>query len=157
MDGITKTKRVVDGLKKISNSSLLNTKAIDFLRSMKEEIEDMNTKQLLEGKQPNGSNISPDYISESYARLKQSISPNSQRGKYTPNLKLTGSFHKSITVVFKSDSMEIIATDEKSKSLLRKYGSVLGISEQNNKIILEDIRKYLYVFIITTLKLFRYE
>lgn len=128
--------------------------AVNALKSMKEEIEDLNAKQMLEGEQPNGSNISPDYADESYARFKQSITPNSKRGKYTPNLKLTGSFHRSIKAIFHSDKIELIATDSKSESLLRKYGSVLGLSIKNRAIIIEDIKAHLFVFFKTTLNNF---
>lgn len=111
---------------------------IEIINSNLEYFEDANIEQLLEGRQPNGSEIRPEYRSEPYARLKQKITPNSKRGFYTPNLKFEGDFYRSITAKLQGFALEVFATDPKADNLQRKYGQILGVSDPN---ILEFIQE----------------
>lgn len=66
--------------------------------------------------------ISPRY-SPSYAAFK---------GFSTPDLKLTGDFHRSIYAQATQQGAAIGATDEKTDALVARYGAeVLKLSEQN--------------------------
>ena len=145
---LKKLNDIIDRLSKLN----LQAEAVDSIKRLKEEIEDINTLQLEKGKQPNDSIIKPDYSSESYANFKRSISSGSGKGKYTPDLKLSGDFHKSITVKFYDTYLEIISKDKKAQKLLNKYGSILGIPKQGRADISKTIKEDLHVILKVTLK-----
>lgn len=101
-------------------------------------IEDANAQQLLEGEQPNGSKIEPQYKSEEYADLKESLYPNPKRDKFTPNLKLSGDFHEAIRAKPTKEEIIFENTDPKAPKLLRDYGDVLGLSEKHKEELKND-------------------
>ena len=95
---------------------------------------DLNRDQLINGETYLGDDISPEYRSYNYAIEKNQL--NSKPGLFTPDLKLTGSFHDSI--IFEPFYMggiavggEFSASDGKAPMLLSKYSNVLGLNEVN--------------------------
>lgn len=105
--------------------------AIEAIRDNTEWIEDANTDQMMKGEQPNGSKISPEYRSTEYANLKQALYPNPQRSKFTPNLKLSGAFHRALEAKPTKNQVVFENSDPKTPKLLAKYGDVFGLNEEN--------------------------
>lgn len=70
-----------------------------------------------------------------------------RKGQPTTRVTLrdTGDFHKSMFVVFDSDGFYITASDDKTQSLIEKYGSeIFRLTDKNfNRIIRSHIRKEL--------------
>lgn len=121
--------------------------AIRIIQENTEWIEDANTGQMMEGEQPNGSKISPEYREPEYAKFKKAIAPNPKRALFTPNLNLTGDFHEALKA--KPTKTEIVFenSDPKTRKLLNKYGELFGLNEENLKelkegIILENLQEY---------------
>jgi hypothetical protein len=88
------------------------------------EITEANRDQLWEGKNSDGTLISPAYsdltISMKFAK--------GQPGDRV-TLRDTGAFYESFKVDVKNDTFEILATDSKAGLLMKKYGKmILGLS-----------------------------
>lgn len=70
-----------------------------------------------------------------------------RKGQPTTRVTLrdTGDFHKSMFVVFDSDGFYITASDDKTQSLIEKYGDeIFRLTDKNfNRIIRSHIRKEL--------------
>lgn len=116
---------------------------------------DVNRTQMNVGRNAEGDKIIPDYSmyggSDSYPAMKHEMNP--APGFGTPDLKLTGDFHKSARVYISSGVLKWEATDSKAAELLAKYGKagpVLGVYENAP---LENYRiKYLYPAYISIAK-----
>lgn len=95
-----------------------------------EEIAQLNRDRLMEGKAPDGSDISPFYAPYTIAYKRQ-------RGGITDRVTLYdyGDFHASLRVVFGADEFTIESTDgdvSKVDYLLNHYlGEVLGFSQDD--------------------------
>ncbi len=119
------------------------------------QLADVNRKQLMTGRNADGDKVIPDYSKyggeDSYAALKHSMNP--VPGFGTPDLYLTGSFHKSIRVYLTSGKLNWEATDLKATELLAKYGKggpVLGVYQNT---ALENYQNsYLYPISISIIK-----
>ena len=98
-------------------------------------IVELQKKQLLQGKDSDGEDIKPLYRSGSYSAVKQRM--NSLPSYGTPDLKLTGSFHRSI--YFDANTISLKSSDAKTPSLMEKYGEqTLGLNEDS----IEEYRPY---------------
>lgn len=101
-----------------------------------EEIAQLNRDRLMEGKAPDGSDISPFYAPYTIAYKRQ-------RGGITDRVTLYdyGDFHASLRVVFGADEFTIESTDgdvSKVDYLLNHYlGEVLGFSQDDLDYIAE--------------------
>jgi hypothetical protein len=116
---------------------------MDLLRANGQEIEELNRGQLEEGLTANGTAIRPKYRNPKYARFKQG--KNSKPPSGTPDLKLTGKYHKSITAKFQGKKITLEATDSKDKDLSQKYGNeIKGLNsdslEKLRNLLLNDLR-----------------
>jgi hypothetical protein len=101
-----------------------------------ETVIDLNTNQLLEGKDSEGGFITPPYRSKLYAELKLSLNP-----KGVVDLRLTGDFENSFFIRTKGWPMSIWANDSKTKELVKKYGeTIFGLTKQSKGTLAEDIK-----------------
>lgn len=98
-----------------------------------DKLVDVNREQMLAGRDANGDEIQPSYkyyqydSNQTYADYKNKKNPKAGYG--IPDLYDTGSFYKSISFYIEGVQMKWNATDEKTPDLLKKYGSVLGVYE----------------------------
>lgn len=96
---------------------------------------DLNTSQLLEGKDSKGEMLAP-YRNKEYAAFKATL--NSRRVR---DLKLTGDFHDSIFQDSSKFPVEHWATDEKTVFLVAGYGAdILGIPEDKKDEFTEQLK-----------------
>jgi hypothetical protein len=78
------------------------------------------------GKDKSGEDIAPSYRNDAYAAMKQGMNSLPQYG--TPDLKLTGAFHRAI--YFDTDKMQPTSDDPKTPSLEEKYNDIFGLNEE---------------------------
>lgn len=91
-------------------------------------IVDLNTAQLMEGKDSNGQ-IFGEYSSAAYAEFKRSLNP---RG--VVDLKLTGKFHDSFYIEAARFPVFVDARDPKTGKLVEKYGSeIFGLTQESKE------------------------
>lgn len=116
---------------------------LDSAMAHSEAIADLNVKQLEEGKRIDGNSIVPEYQSDLYAKAKKSIG--AKPPIYTPDLKLTGSFHSGIYAEKKADYIYTWSTDEKTDKLNSKYKKIFGLTFDSKlyfkPILLEELLK----------------
>lgn len=99
-----------------------------ILQKLKEVLIDMNTSQLLEGKDSKGRSLG-DYASEAYARLKRSMNP--KAGGHV-DLYFEGDWQESFFMEADSFPVMFNARDWKTNMLVQNYGEdVFGITAQN--------------------------
>lgn len=115
---------------KAVNKDLLKTQAAE---ENKEYLADLNKIQLTEGKTTKNTAIKPSY-SPKYAAFKQSLGTLAPFG--TPDLKLSGAFHKGIEYVAEGNQYYAISQDEKTRFLVApvgRYDNILGLSKENQQ------------------------
>ena len=97
-----------------------------------QDYERMNAAQMLQGKGKDGKRIGT-YRSMSYAREKAKM--NSFLASIIPHnvdLKLTGAFHKGLTMKVSGQDIAMTSTDNKADDLEKKYGeNIYGLNEEN--------------------------
>jgi len=95
----------------------------EVMNENKTLIEDLNIKQLQEGKRSDGSTL-PDYSPTSVFKYGKKPGP--------MVLEDTGAFYRGIEVKVSPNFAEIIGTDPKTKKLENSYGvEIVGISEEH--------------------------
>jgi hypothetical protein len=110
------------------NGSLLS----DAIMATDIELIDVNQGNLMEGMNALGLKIEPKYKNPKYALKKEQ--KNSFPGYGTPDLYVTGSFHEKIELFISGGVLQWENSDGKAADLLAKYGSVLGVFE-NDRLI----------------------
>ncbi len=99
-----------------------------ILQKLKEVLIDMNTSQLLEGKDSKGRSLG-DYANEVYARLKRSMNP--KAGGHV-DLYFEGDWQDSFFMEADSFPVMFNASDWKTNMLVQNYGEdIFGITAQN--------------------------
>lgn len=98
-------------------------------------LNEKNNEQLLAGKNSLGENITPSYLDDPYFKsrasaqrysdYKDSITPNSNRAPGTPNLYITGKYHKSRKVSISGDKI-IYSSDFIETEIELKYGDTIN-------------------------------
>lgn len=102
-------------------------------------IEKLERKRLLRGERTDGKKITPKYRNNSYAKKK--ASKNSKPGFGTPDLKLTGKAHKSLTASFEGNKVvtRFTASDDYIKQLPIKYENAVGeVSNATTQEVLKE-------------------
>lgn len=113
--------------------------AVDSIDATKDEIKVKQKDQLLHGLRPDGSKIGK-YRSNKYATKKYALNPLAGIGNV--DLKLTGDLHREIFVDVRDNTLVIDSADEKTGSLINKYGDPFGLgSERRAEYINETLRK----------------
>lgn len=96
---------------------------------------EMNRDQLLNGRDSLGEKLK-EYVDDQYAELKQRMNP--LPGYGTPDLKLTGDFHRGFYLDISSiddGNFELGSTDEKTQELVDKYNeSIFGLDKENSEL-----------------------
>lgn len=96
---------------------------------------DMNTAQLLDGKDSKGQFLAP-YRNDEYSQFKRFLNP-----KGVTDLKLTGRFHSSFFQDAKQFPIEIFATDQKTGKLVDAYGpDIFGLDPNNTKDFADQLK-----------------
>jgi hypothetical protein len=136
--------------KLITNLQNLNViqVAADSLSEHTEQMADLNREQLMQGVDSSGGKIVPKYApfrmqtGEFYAEMKNKM--NAAPGFGTPDLKLTGSFHKSIKYQVNKTDVESISQDPhnlESKYSNGIFENVLKIGSESKKKMKPDLQK----------------
>ena len=89
-------------------------------------IVELQKEQLLQGENIYGDKIMPDYANKYYAQRKHNM--NKFAGYGTPDLKLTGDFHRAI--YFNVDKMLPTSDDPKLQWLGKRYEDIFGLNEE---------------------------
>lgn len=113
----------------------LEQEAYKIIANVQYQIVKLNTDNLLKGLTPLGQKLKPSYSRERYKRAKNKLNP--LPGIGTPDLKLTGDFHKSFYVVAKNEQFSLEASDDKTGLLSKKYGekNIFGLTVEDNEIV----------------------
>lgn len=124
-------------------ASLVPSLVDSSIEATEGQLLDFNREQLDKGKRSDSQNITPDY-SLPYAKRK---------GFKTPNLKVTGEFHRSLSAKIKARSIEIEGKRQNkgfdvAAHLEKRYTSnIYGLTDSNqtkyNKIFLPVFQKQL--------------
>lgn len=123
--------------------------------SIKSTILSMNKSQLWNGKSNTGEDLRPYYSEDPYFKTKQqaeayrmwkkAITKNSSRYDDAPNLFINGYFYRSITIEKNSQNMfEFGVTNSFSKDIFDKYPLALGLTEDNEKVLVWDYLQELF-------------
>jgi hypothetical protein len=117
-------------------AAMLHEVMVEVIEANSAFIEELNRKQLSEGKRADGKAIVPPYTQATIAIKKEN---NQQAGWVT--LFDEGDFYQSIyTNVFK-DSFELTADDPKTEQLREKYGDLIfGLTPENKQKLIDHIR-----------------
>jgi hypothetical protein len=119
---------LADKLQRIAESQ--QQFAGEIINDNEDRIAGLVEGQMNVGQTGEGTPIRPAY-SPSYAAFK---------GFQTPDLKLSGDFHKSIYATAERFGAGIGATDEKTESLVERYGEeILKLSDENADFFNKDI------------------
>lgn len=111
---------------------------LELVKDIEGFVIDLQLKQLEEGKNSKGENITPVY-SERYRRRKRKPS------QY-PNLKDTGDYYKSFEINYNNSSgtFSLNATNFVSEYLLKRYGEEIeGLTDENISVISRKIESNL--------------
>lgn len=125
----------------------LEPRAAEIVRENENILVDMNTGQLLQGKDSTGANISPQYYSEDYATMKNDMNP--RPGFGVPDLFLEGDFQEGFFVENVEAGWKIDSKDWKRNKLAGKYGEeIFGNTEQdetefNKEYILPELAEWM--------------
>jgi hypothetical protein len=107
----------------------------DVVNDHKEEVEDINAEQLNQGKDAEGLDLA-DYRSDSYARFKKN---RGSKSSPVADLKLTGKYHKAITLKKTGVSdFQVTNTDSKFQELIGKYPDHLGLNDKGKQEMVDD-------------------
>jgi hypothetical protein len=106
-----------------SFESQINVHMAAAVQDNAEKIAQLNVDQMLDGKTGDGSPIRPEY-SPSYEKFK---------GFATPNLKLTGEFHRETTTLVPDDNYQIVSLDFKEQYLVDRYGEEIHVLTDQSK------------------------
>jgi hypothetical protein len=101
---------------------------LEVIRRNEPTLVDLNTAQLMEGKDADGEPVKPAYKSEVYAKYKESLNP---RG--VVDLKLEGDFHNSFYIKAEKFPVTTGARDEKTAKLRGKYGNIFGFTKESKE------------------------
>lgn len=112
------------------------------------ELIEVNRDNLLSGFNALGVKITRAYRSAKYAEKKRA--KNALPGYGVPDLNLTGSFYNAIEFHISGANLVWENSDSKAAKLLEKYGSVLGVSE--NERLQRYRTEYLYPAIARGIK-----
>lgn len=126
-----------------------------IIQRNKEVAAELNRKQLKSGKTSKGDPVQPSYNSTIYALDKNRS--NSLPGLGTPDLYLTGAFHRGFYAQVKAGKSIIFgSTDMKSSDLEANYTKeIFGLTRDNKQLFLSDTimpELRLYITRITGLK-----
>lgn len=115
----------------------METMADQAVKENEHVIIDMNTENLMKGKDANDEKITPQYYSDEYAEMKQGMNP--RPGLGTPDLFLTGVFQEGFFVKRVKMGWEIDSKDEKRDKLVTKYTDIIfGNTDKDEKEINEE-------------------
>lgn len=122
----------------IANTAALNFNDVirESVQDTKEILADLQTDQMLHGKNANG-NVIGVYAWEEYAEQKSR--QNSLPGFGIVDLRREGNFYRGITVNANANSVTITSTDGKTDKLVSKYGEeIFGLNVDYKARYLED-------------------
>lgn len=125
----------------------LEPEAARVVRENENILVDMNTGQLLQGRDSQGQPISPQYYSDDYAEMKNRMNP--RPGFGTPDLFYEGDFQEGFFAEDTDGGWKIGSKDEKASMLASKYGAdIFGNTKQdeeefNREYILPELAEWI--------------
>lgn len=125
----------ISKLKKRVESMDIRQVITDALEETTGDFEQKNREQMLAGKTKDGKAIAPKYRSSKYASAKNAMNP--APGLGTPDLKLTGEFHRLLDVEVGKVNFDIVSLDDKGPELEDKYPAIFGLGGEFKKAYLE--------------------
>ena len=115
----------------------LNKLVLNSAMELKSSLADLNVKQMEQGIGSDDKAITPEYASIEYAKLKKSIGSAAPEG--TPDLKITGEFHRGVEAIKKGEAILMWSTDEKTPKLDKKYPKALGLNKKSKAELKPDL------------------
>lgn len=122
---------------------------LDVLTKHKSEIVAMNLIQLDEGKNKDGDNITPNYLTDpffkteqaarNYANWKAKITPSSKRNYESPNFFITGELIYNVLTAYRDGDSFVIEPQSIAKNFDVKYNGLYGLTGQHLAILKDSI------------------
>lgn len=110
---------------------------IKLIRSQEAFLVDLNTGQLMMGKDSKGGNLRP-YKLGWYEEFKKYLNPAAHG---IPDLRLTGAFHNSFYVdVSKFPEIEFNARDPKTGKLAEGFDNIFGLNDESKQVFREHVK-----------------
>lgn len=141
MNALTRARKE---LSEVASKYAIRKAIREILLEHTDELEEMLRQQLMEGKMPGSrgreKKMTPRYRNELYAKKKASMNP--VPGYKVPDLKLTGSLHKSITARINATSASFEVSDpddEKMEYILRHWGQAFNLSRERWKKFTDEV------------------
>ena len=97
----------------------------------------LNVDQMNRGVTRDLNDIRPSYR-ERYAAYKQSIGKSVKGAPMTPNLRLTGSFHKKLYAKQQGEGVRFDSRDKKTRKLNTKYNRIFALHSSSILILQHD-------------------
>ena len=130
-----------------------------ILAEKTDEVEDIIRGQLMDGKDSLGQLITPTYsqdpffkkegAAQRYAQWKADLFPNSTKPFDTPNLIITGEFHRSITVSIQGENVVYDSSIGLGADIMAKYGdTIIGLNDEGKKKAWQDLIREEFVRIL---------
>jgi hypothetical protein len=120
----------------------VSRKVVELYEKHSNEFLRANKHQMWDGKNPDGTDISPSYLddpyfktrkaAEGYARWKQRITGNPNRNKYAPNLFINGYFYSTL-ILKASEKPTIEVHDGFGSKVASGHPKALGVSKEHLK------------------------
>lgn len=104
---------------------------LEVIKTNEQKLIDLNEAQLTSGFDANGQPLRP-YKNPKYANFKLRLNP-----KGVTDLKLTGSFFRSFFIRDEKFPVTVFATDQKTRPLEKKYGTIFNFTQQSKTQIAE--------------------
>lgn len=115
----------------------------------KEEIHNVLSDQLLEGRDSKGELITPSYFTDSYFKTpeaaqrysdwKDRISPPTSRPSGTPNLFINGRYHSSLNLVVTGDVYTFLSNDPNAPEIQTRFADAIGLSPESRQKVWEEL------------------
>lgn len=108
-----------------------------------------NREQLMEGKLSTGKDITPSYLNDPYFKTREAaqrysdwkdkITPNPNRKKGTPNLYITGPYHRSIDFNVKGLEFFFTSKFDAAAAIEKKFtGNIYWLDQENKEELLDE-------------------
>lgn len=118
------------------------------LTATADQLLELNSQQMLDGKRRDGQDISPTYLedpffkskkqAQAYSDWKDRITPSSVRKKGVPNLYINGTYHGSIEVDVSGEALLFSSSFPGASDIDRTFPLIHGLNSEYRTIYVTD-------------------
>lgn len=133
-----------------SAKEALPTIAENAINQTKDELLALNKEQMMEGKNKDGQNLSPSYLTDPYFKnpksakrysdWKDKITPNPNRQSGIPNYYINGRYHNSLKATVQDGKIVVESDFSGAKNIESKAVGIYGLSVPFKAKYIETLR-----------------